>query len=73
MQKPTPPPSQIIKEGENSYPRKPLKEADKRETFICACHSLEHMINFWRDEEDNMVYVLVNVSANIVLFRIIYK
>jgi ribonuclease BN (tRNA processing enzyme) len=27
-----------------------------RETFICACHSLEHQYSFWYDEEDNEVY-----------------
>ena len=28
----------------------------ERKIFICECHSLEHQVIFWFDEEDNKLY-----------------
>lgn len=29
---------------------------EKRNIFICDCHSLEHQFSFWYDEEVNQIY-----------------
>jgi len=28
----------------------------ERKIMICRCHSLEHQMTFWLDEEDNTLY-----------------
>ena len=28
-----------------------------RRTFICDCHSLEHQVSFWYDEEEKSLYI----------------
>ena len=29
----------------------------EREIFICDCHSLEHQVAFWYDEEEKSLYI----------------
>ena len=33
----------------------------KKEYFVCECHSDEHMINFWYDEDDNELHIGVHL------------
>ena len=30
-----------------------MSKLPERETFVCKCHSLEHQIVFWYDDEDD--------------------
>jgi hypothetical protein len=32
------------------------KESLERLTFICECHSLDHQVSFWYDEEYDQLY-----------------
>lgn len=33
-----------------------------RKIFICKCHSLEHQVTFWYDEEDKELYLEVHLT-----------
>ena len=33
----------------------------EHKTFICECHSLEHQLHFWYDDEDKNVYTEVHL------------
>lgn len=35
----------------------------ERLTFICECHSLEHQVSFWYDEEDDTLYCEPHLST----------
>lgn len=40
--------------------------------LICSCHSLEHQIMFWYDEDDKMLYAEVHLAKHGLLRRIQY-
>lgn len=40
-----------------------------REIFICKCHSLEHQVSFWYDEEDNFLYCEPHLTTNRNFFQ----
>lgn len=41
----------------------------KREVMICACHSLEHQVVFWYDEEDDELHCEPHLSTNRGFFK----
>jgi hypothetical protein len=46
------------------------KESLERLTFICECHSLDHQVSFWYDEEYDQLYCEPHlVSSNNVFKR----
>lgn len=41
--------------------------------LICACHSLEHMVMFWHDKEDGLVYVEVHLYTHEGFFKRLWR
>lgn len=41
----------------------------ERNVFICDCHSLEHQVSFWYDEEDRLLYI----EPHLVTYRNFFK
>ena len=41
----------------------------EREIFICDCHSLEHQVAFWYDEEDKSLYIEPHLVTHINFFK----
>jgi len=42
---------------------------EQRKIFICACNNLEHLISFWYDEEDNLLYIEIHLVTYKTFFK----
>jgi hypothetical protein len=38
---------------------------EERKIFICECHSLEHQVVFWWDQEDKQLYCEPHLSQSL--------
>lgn len=38
-----------------------IQQSLEHNTFICECHSLEHQVHFWYDDEFQQVYIEVHL------------
>jgi hypothetical protein len=36
----------------------------ERQIMICECHSLEHQVTFWYDEEDNVLHTEIHLTTH---------
>jgi hypothetical protein len=41
----------------------------ERKIFVCECHSLEHQVSFWYDEEDELVYIETHLTTHDNFFK----
>ena len=44
----------------------------EEELFICTCHSLEHQVIFWKDNDDGEVYINVHLSKHGFFRRLVH-
>ena len=44
----------------------------EREIFVCDCHSLEHIVAFWYDEEGNELYIYPKLTTYRNIFKRIW-
>ena len=41
----------------------------ERQIMVCECHSLEHQVTFWYDEEDSLLYNEINLTTHRNFFK----
>lgn len=39
------------------------------QTFICDCHSQEHQVTFWWDDEEHKLYIQPHLSTYLNIFK----
>ena len=49
-----------------------IQQSLERKTFICDCHSLEHQMHFWYDDELQQVYTEVHLVKYGLFSRVKY-
>ena len=68
------PPNDKLKEAAETYKNIKVKDMeeiklDERETFVCECHSLEHQVSFWYDDEDKILRCEPHLSTSNGFFK----
>lgn len=46
-----------------------MSKLPERETFICNCHSLDHQVTVWWDDEDDTLYIEPHLITNRNFFQ----